>query len=70
MADSIYSISEIVGASTSSIEDAIGSALSRARSTLRNVHWFEVESVRGAVDEDGSVTYQVTVKVGFRLEDH
>jgi dodecin len=69
MANSVYSISEIVGTSPKSIEDAIGSGLARARKTLRNLNWFEVVSTRGQLDDDGTIgQYQVTLKLGFRME--
>jgi dodecin len=66
----VYSVSEIVGSSTDSIEDAIENALARARKTLRNLDWFEVTEVRGHLGDDGSVAhYQVTLKLGFKMED-
>ncbi len=65
----IYKIVELVGSSPDSIEDAIKSALARARQTLRNLRWFEVVEPRGHI-EDGEVHhYQVTLKVGFTLDD-
>jgi len=69
MSSDVYSISEIVGSSTDSIEEAIENAVARARKTLRNLDWFEVTEVRGQLNEDGSIAYyQVMLKVGFRLE--
>jgi flavin-binding protein dodecin len=68
MADNIYSISEIVGSSTESIDDAIRSAVDRASKTLHNLDWFEVTDMRGRI-EDGSCRFQVTLKVGFRLDE-
>ena len=68
MAENIYSISEIVGSSTESIDDAIKSAVNRASRTLHNLDWFEVTGMRGRI-EDGRCQFQVTVKVGFRLDD-
>ena len=68
MADSIYSISEIVGSSTESIDDAIRSAVARASKTLHNLDWFEVTNMRGRI-EDGGCRFQVTLKVGFRLDE-
>jgi flavin-binding protein dodecin len=68
MQDHIYKVVELVGTSESSIEDAIQSAISRARETLRNLRWFEVVQTRGHI-EDGNVRhYQVTLKVGFTME--
>jgi flavin-binding protein dodecin len=69
MADHVYSVSEIVGSSTAGVDDAIKGALRRAAETLRNLDWFEVKEIRGHVEEDGQHYFQVTVKVGFRLEE-
>ena len=69
MADHVYRVTEIVGSSPDGIDDAVRNALARADRTLRNLDWFEVTGVRGHI-ENGSVGhFQVTVKVGFRLED-
>jgi dodecin len=69
MADHVYSVSEIVGSSTTGIDDAIKGAVSRASQTLHNLDWFEVTDMRGHI-EDGEIRhYQVTLKVGFRLDD-
>ena len=69
MSDHVYAVSEIVGTSPETIERAIENALARARQTMRNLDWFEVVSTRGHLDEDGGIGhYQVTLKVGFRLE--
>jgi dodecin len=68
MADNVYSVSEIVGSSAESIDDAIKGAVSRASKTLHNLDWFEVSGIRGRI-EDGRCHFQVTVKVGFRLDE-
>jgi flavin-binding protein dodecin len=68
MSDHVYKSVEITGSSQDSVQQAIDAALTRARSTLRNVDWFEVIGTRGGFDGD-LVYYQVTLKVGFRLED-
>ncbi|HEX2819549.1 MAG TPA: dodecin [Streptosporangiaceae bacterium] len=68
MADHIYSISEIVGSSTESIDDAVRAAIGRASATLHNLDWFEVTDTRGRIEEDG-IHFQVTLKVGFRLDE-
>jgi flavin-binding protein dodecin len=66
--DHVYKVVEVVGSSTESIADAARNAVSKAAETLRNIEWFEVETVRGHV-VDGSVDhFQVTTKIGFRLE--
>jgi len=70
MPDHVYSVSEIVGSSGSTIEDAINNALARARKTLRNLDWFEVTEIRGGLASDGAIEhYQVALKLGFRMED-
>jgi flavin-binding protein dodecin len=69
MPDHVYRIIEVAGSSEKSIEDAIQNAVGRASRTLRQVGWFEVVETRGHV-EDGKVAhYQVTLKVGFTLDD-
>jgi dodecin len=66
--DNVYKVVELAGTSSSGVEDAIETAISRANATLRNIRWFEVQQVRGHV-EDGKVAhYQVLLKVGFTLE--
>jgi flavin-binding protein dodecin len=70
MDNHVYSISEIVGTSPNTIEEAIQNALARARKTLRNLDWFVVTETRGHMTDDGQVGhFQVTLKVGFRMED-
>lgn len=69
MADNVYRVTELVGSSQSSLDDAIRSAVRRASATLREVSWFEVAEVRGHVEDGDVAHFQVTVKVGFTLED-
>ena len=69
MSDHIYRVTEIVGSSPESLDQAIRNALSRASTTLRNLDWFEVTEIRGNLDNGEIAHYQVTLKVGFRLED-
>jgi flavin-binding protein dodecin len=69
MSDSIYSVSEIVGSSAESIDDAIKGAIGRASKTLHNLDWFEVTSMRGHIEDDRLSHFQVTLKVGFRLDE-
>jgi dodecin len=69
MSDHVYKVTELVGSSETSIDDAIRTAISRASKTLRNLRWFEVEQIRGHVADDGVHHYQVTLKVGFTLND-
>jgi flavin-binding protein dodecin len=64
-----YKITEIVGSSGDSIDDAIKNGIGRAAKTLRNLDWFEVTDIRGAMNDGQIGWFQVTMKVGFRLED-
>lgn len=67
--DHVYKILELVGSSEKSVEDAIENAITRASKTIRFVKWFEVVQIRGHV-EDGTVRhYQVSMRVGFTLEE-
>jgi flavin-binding protein dodecin len=69
MANHTYRVTEIVGTSPDGIDQAIRNGISRASETVRHLDWFEVVSQRGEI-EDGEVAhFQVTMKVGFRLED-
>ena len=69
MSDHVYRLSEIVGSSTTSVDDAIRTAIRKASQTVRNVEWFETTQIRGQV-ADGDVAYfQVGLKIGFRVED-
>jgi flavin-binding protein dodecin len=64
-----YKLVELVGSSKTSIEDAVQNAIGKAAESLRNLRWFQVAETRGYI-EDGKVAYwQVTVKVGFTIED-
>jgi len=69
MADHVYRVTEIVGSSSQNVDAAIRNGLDRANRTLRNLDWFEVTELRGNL-KDGAIGYfQVTMKVGFRLDD-
>jgi len=69
VSDHVYRLSEIVGSSQTSVDDAIRNAISKAAETVRNIEWFETKEIRGQV-VDGDVAYfQVTMKIGFRVED-
>lgn len=70
MANHVYSISEIVGSSPDSIEQAVSNAVAQAARTVRNLDWFEVQNVRGQLVDGAIAHWQVTVKLGFRIEDH
>ncbi len=67
--DHTYKISEIVGSSAEGVDDAIRNGIGRTAKTLRNLDWFEVSDIRGAMNDGSIAWYQVTMKVGFRLDD-
>ena len=68
--DRIYKKVEIIGVSKKGVEAAIEVALSKARESLQELSWFEVEGIRGHIGEDGKVAeYQVVLKVAFHLKD-
>ena len=68
ISDHVYKVVELVGSSTSSIEDAIQTAIRRADQSLRNLRWFEVVQTRGQVESGEIQHYQVVLKAGFTLE--
>jgi dodecin len=66
--DHVYRLSEIVGSSQTSVDDAIRTAIRKAAQTVRNIEWFQTEEIRGQV-VDGDVAYfQVRLKIGFRVD--
>ena len=68
MSGHVYKKTEIVGSSKVSIEEAIESAIERASATIKNIDWFEVVETRGHIADGKVGHYQVTLKIGFRLE--
>ena len=68
MSDNVYRVTELVGSSAESMDDAVRKAVERASATLRNLDWFEVKEVRGHIENGRVGHFQVTLKVGFRLE--
>ena len=70
MSDRVYSVSEIVGSSAESIDDAIKGAIARASKTLHNLDWFEVSDILGRIEDGNRCHFQVKLKVGFRLDEH
>jgi len=68
VSDHIYRVTEVVGTSQESVAQAVRNGVARVGRTVRNVEWFEVTETRGAVAADGTITFQVGLKVGFRLE--
>ena len=69
MTDRTYRVTEIVGTSKEGLNQAITNGISRAGDTLRHLDWFEVSEIRGHIEDNQLDHYQVTMKVGFRLED-
>jgi flavin-binding protein dodecin len=69
MADHTYRVTEIVGTSPDSVDDAVRNGIARAAQTLRNLDWFETTEIRGHIADGQIQHFQVTMKVGFRLED-
>ena len=69
MTDHVYRVTEIVGTSPEGVDAAIRNGLERAAKTLREIDWFEVVSIRGHIEEGTIHHFQVTMKLGFRLED-
>jgi len=68
MADPVYRKSELVGTSTKSFHDAVANAVAKAGEDLRNMSWFEVVEHRGSIADGKIQQYQVTVRIGHRLE--
>ena len=69
MPDRVFKKIEVTGTSSKSIEEAIQNAVAKASKTVHNLRWFEVVEVRGSIDSGGVQQWQVTVKIGFALDD-
>ncbi len=69
MSNHVYRLSEVVGSSPTSIDEAIKSAIGKAAQTVRNIEWFQTQEIRGQVVEGDVAYYQVTLKIGFRVDD-
>jgi len=69
MSDHVYKHIELVGSSQNSIEEAIQTAIKKASQSIRNMRWFEMTDLRGHIDNGIVAHWQVTIKVGFTLED-
>lgn len=68
MPDNVYSKTEVVGSSDTSIEDAIHNAVATAGQTVKNLEWFEVSEIRGHIADGKVAHFQVGMKLGFRYE--
>ena len=69
MSNHVYKIIELTGSSSKSIEDAVENAVAKASKSVRNMRWFEVTDTRGHLEAEKIGHWQVTVKIGFTLED-
>lgn len=69
MSEHVYKVVELVGSSTISSDDAIRNAITRAAETLHHLNWFEVVETRGHIADGKVAHFQVTLKVGFRIEE-
>jgi dodecin len=69
MSNHTYRVIEVVGTSADGIDSAVRNGVARAAQTMRGLDWFEVESIRGHLADGAVAHFQVTMKVGFRLED-
>jgi flavin-binding protein dodecin len=69
MANHVYGISEVVGSSPDGVEAAVNNAVAKAARTVRHLDWFEVGDIRGQLVDGAVAHWQVTVKLGFRIED-
>ena len=70
MSEHVYKTIELTGSSPKGIQEAITTAVSRASKTLHNLRWFEVSQVRGEITAEKVAHWQVTLKVGFTLDDN
>lgn len=69
MSEHVYKTIELTGSSASSIEDAVNGAIGRASKTLKELRWFQITEVRGGIEGGKVAHWQVTMKVGFTLND-
>jgi dodecin len=69
MTDHVYKSIEITGTAKTTIEDAVNNALTKASDSVRNMRWLEVTGIRGHIEGQRLTQWQVTMKVGFRLEE-
>ena len=69
MSDHVYKTLELTGSSPNGVEEAVRNAIARAAQTVRQMRWFEVTDTRGQIENNAIAHWQVTVKIGFTLED-
>lgn len=68
MSGHVYRLSEVVGSSASSVDDAIRAAIGKAAQTVRNIEWFQTQEIRGHIVDGEVAHFQVTLKIGFRVD--
>ena len=69
MTDKVYKMIDVVGTSSTTLEDAIRNAVTKSSKTVRNMSWFEVVETRGRIDGGDVAQWQVTVRIGFAVQD-
>jgi flavin-binding protein dodecin len=69
MEDRVYKLIKLTGTSANSIEEAVQNALTRADKSVRNMRWFQVVETRGAISGAAVAQWQVTVEIGFTVEE-
>lgn len=69
MSEHTYKHIELTGSSAESSDQAIQNAIAKAATSVKHMHWFEVIGTRGYIEDDGVKYWQVTIKIGFRIED-
>jgi hypothetical protein len=69
MPDHVYKSLELTGSSKTSVEEAVNKAIAKASKTIHNLRWFEVTDIRGVIENNAVAHWQITMKVGFTLED-
>lgn len=69
MPDHVYKIVELAGTSSTSIDDAVRNALTKASKTVRNMRWLQIVDTRGHIENQKLTNWQVVIKVGFTIED-
>lgn len=69
MSDHVYKLLELTGTSSTGVDDAIRNAIAKAGKTVHNLRWFQVVEIRGGIDGGAVSSWQVTIKVGFTIDD-
>ena len=69
MSEHVYKMLELTGSSPASIEDAVKNAIAKAAKTVRRMQWFQILETRGHIEDNAVSHWQVTLKVGFTLDD-